>query len=646
MRMHHSVLALMVATLAACSSSVDSDPNVEPIGQSAASATTTGGGIFSGLTVDTTGALHKVVVTSSVPLIVNSPYYGITILQNGSDVSDDISDVAVATGTPESGSAWSYTFATKKFAPTDTVEVRLNNAQRAVPGHYVAVPEVGSSVDDLYQRLVDCQGDAVPGPNGAGDCAGQPKMPNLVAGVKGFSRRYQPRDIVSPSGDSADFSSVFADAKFMAKNGKKLNVIFTLKTFNKPTVYPGDGANRTFAIADDRWHPELPVTDRNRGRNREVHVYYRLPTADPKAPPPLVEVAHPDTKPLTTETNKFWFSSGATAITLGFVPLVGSEIQVVYARDPFPAYVWNTMDPKPYGWFAGSNPDHQSFGFVHKPWETTAQAWLASFMKTFRDQWDAAIVNDDRDGAPPTLATAIESVTLQETANTLANEAYDNDDWTVRNKNIDGLAEYAKTLARAVRGRALPELLINQVAGQNKNRLNASAKNEGLRELANKIIPWGARLGGPDLMNFDTGKIDIPNEDYGSGGLEFGVYDVIHREQHNRALTMIWAQNDSHAEGKPGGGFFTMEDQYKKAQSPIGVPVWSPTAGVQYYGLEAEYVFWNITPKKYAAASGWQDSFRVIANHPTIQTTGNNRNRWRRLDTTVPIPAQWVKRQP
>lgn len=640
MQLRHPVLAFLVLTSVACNSLEDVGAGEqETIDQSTAEATTSGGNCWNGLIVDTSAALHKVKVTSSQPLAVNSPFLGITVLQNGVDITNDITNIRVANGTWESGTGWEYTFATKKFSGTDTIEVRLNNTQRALPGHYVAVPEGWGTVQGLHKRLVDCEGASVSGPNGQGDCANEPKMPNLVANVKGFSNRYRPRDLVSPSGSAFNFKAVFDDAKFLSEKGKRLNVIFTVKSFGAPKIYTGNGLNRTFAIDNPGWQPNLPASDPNKGRPREVHVYVRAPHAPNSALPPLVEVAHPDTSPPAASTNRFWFSNSGASVTLGFAPPAGSEVHVAYSPDPFPAYVWDTMTPKPYGWYAGNNPDHQSFGFIHKPWEQTARTWMASFMKAFRKAWDQSIAND---GLP---ANAIESITLQESSNAIATDLYATD-WTIRNRNIDGLAEYAKILARTVRGRAISELLINQVIGQNKNSSNEPAINAGLRELANKIIPWGTRLGGPDLFNFDTGPTDIPEGNYGNSGLEFGVYDAVHREQHNRALTMVWAQNDSHWEQRPAGGFFSMEDQYKKAQRPIGTNVWGPTPTVQYKGLEAEYIFWNMTPQENPNAFGWADTLRVIAAHPTIQTTVNHRNLWRRAADGTTIDAQWVKKQP
>ena len=83
-----------------------------------------------------------------------------------------------------------------------------------------------------------------------------------------------------------------------------------------------------------------------------------------------------------------------------------------------------------------------------------------------------------------------------------------------------------------------------------------------------------------------------------------------------------------------------------KEQRRVESNGWGQTPTVQYKGLDEEYVFWNSTPKKYPSASGWQDALRVIAAHPTLQPTMNNRNLWRRATDEVEIASQWVKRQP
>ena len=66
--------------------------------------------------------------------------------------------------------------------------------------------------------------------------------------------------------------------------------------------------------------------------------------------------------------------------------------------------------------------------------------------------------------------------------------------------------------------------------------------------------------------------------------LEDKVYQFVHRDQHDKALTMIWHQNASYAEPDDLGGFYTPAQQFEKAQR--GDTDTQPASGKP--GLEAE----------------------------------------------------------
>ncbi len=160
--------------------------------------------------------------------------------------------------------------------------------------------------------------------------------------------------------------------------------------------------------------------------------------------------------------------------------------------------------------------------------------------------------------------------------------------------------------------------------GQLLNHIPGGNATGALQKLAIAIIAWGARLEGPDLFN------DEPS-------LEDNVYEKVHRALHDQALTMIRQQNASYREPS-GDGFYTPAQQYEKArrgiadtQTPSGTP-----------GLEAEYVFWNMTLSSGVGYS-WKDALPVIAANPIIQSTGINRHRWRRVDYST-IPDQSLER--
>ncbi len=564
MRIHLSFLILLGCLPAACVASSDANDADEEIGRETSAAST----VWSSL--ETTA--NTLIINSSQALDVNAPFYGIQVDLNGQDITDDITDIKTLSPT-----SWRYTFGTKKVNKSgDSITVSLKNAQLAVPGHYLALGWGAKTVAAVSKRLQDCQA-------GVGECAGGAPMPGLVNAVKGVSVRYTPRSLATAGG--YDFAPVFAAASAAKAAGLRLHVMFTTKTFSQENLFSGNGSTSSFAIPGG-WSP-------TGGRNREVHVYVKN-----------VEVPR---------ITGFVFNADRTKVTLLNPPAPGAKVVVAYAPDPFPESAW-AASPPIGGWYVGANPGHLNFGFVHAPWRSTCVAWMKDFMGQFQSQWDEAL-NDN-----PGLAQSIEAVSMQETSTTLGGPDY------TAEKYIDGLTEYTKFLARAVRRRAVHEQLINGIAGSNV------PLGQGLADLSTAIIPWGARLAGPDLFNDNTG----PN---GTTGLEFSVYQRVHREQHDRALTMIWAQNDTYSEPKPGGGFFTMKQQFEKAKKGAGD---SSTAG-GHKGLEAEYVFWNMTNPS-NGGYGWKDALRVIAQNPTIQTSGNDRNRWRNASSKAPIADQTLTR--
>ena len=522
-------------------------------------------------------------VNSSEDLIVNSPFYGIQVTRNGIDITDDIDGITALSPT-----SWRYTFKTQTLnASGDTISVSLQNAQLAVPGHYVTVRgsgySTGNTPQHLYQVLSDCE------EGNKGQCVGESPIPGLLAAIKGFSRRYVPRDLVNPDG-SYNFSSIFNDAAFLASKGLKLHVEFTVKTFARVgstiLTYSGDGATTHFTIS----------TQWDQGRNREVHVYVGNGS--------------------TAVDTPFTFSADRTEVVLATAPPAGIDnVAVAYARDPFPEAAWQ-LNPPVGGWYRGLHPVHPGVGFVHAPWRPTAVAWMKDFLYQFQVQWTAAIA------ANPAIARTIEAISTEETANSLGGPDYSEAQYRA------GLVEYSKFFARAVRRRALHEQLMNQIPG-------GSSPQQPLIDLAAAIIPWGARLGGPDLFNDETGASQ-------TGGLEFGAYEYVHRGFHNQALTMIWAQNDSFKELKPNGvDYYTMAEQFQKAQKAVTDP---STAG-GHLGIESEYVFWNMTTKKTGDPwFDWKNALPVIAANPVIQISGNDRNLWRRQSTGAAIVDQSVTR--
>lgn len=537
----------------------DAAPDVE--GGSDADGGPTGGVWSSFSTADKTLTL-----VSSEALVVSSPFYGIEVQKNGVDITDDIVELETLSAT-----SWRYTFGTQTLdAPGDSISISLENAQLASQGHFVAVREgataAANTPEGMYQLLSDCQ------TGNKGPCLGEPPIPGLLAAVKGLSRRYLPRDIETAPG-VYDFSSVFADATFVASKGLKLHVMFTVRTFARSSSYDGDGSTKAFAIP----------TGWDKARDREVHVY----------------VNGVDTP--------FGFNGVKTQVVLASAPPVGTgNVDVHVATDPFPEHTWQ-MSPPVGGWYAGNGGN---YGFVHAPWRQTCVDWMGGFMREFREQWTLEIAKS------PALEHAIDAISVQETANGLGGPGYTEAAYRA------GLVEYAKHNARAVRRRAIHGQLMNQIMG---------GGNQALVELAVAIVPWGARLEGPDLFNANTGST-------GNAGLEFGVYEHVHRKQHELALTMIWAQHDSYSEPKPGGGFFTPLEQFEKGQKAVDD---SSTAG-GYLGLEAESIFWNMTQ----AATGFdfKDALPVIAAHPVIQTQGTDRNRWRFASSGAPIPDQSLTR--
>jgi hypothetical protein len=503
-------------------------------------------------------------LTSTEPLLVNSPFFGIEVRKNGEDITEDIEHVETLSPT-----SWRYTFGAEVMnTPGDTIEISLQNANVAVPGHYVAVRNnAADDVPKTYTMLSQCQ-------EGTGPCAGAP-IPGLLAAVKGMSKRYMPRDLQSGPG-VYDFSPVFEDAAFLAARGMKLHVMFVVKSFGIDSFHDGDGARKAFPVPA-KWEKQ---------RKRELHVY----------------VAGVDTP--------FTFDATKANVVLATAPPSGNDnVNVVYARDPFPEYLWAATPPVG-GWYVGAGGPHTdgngSHGIAHAPWRTTCTDWMHDFTRAFRQHWDAAIAAD------PSLAGAIESISVQETANALGGPGYSEAAYRA------GLLEYAKANARAVRRRAMFGQLFNQIPGGNQN--------DALALLATAIVPWGARLEGSDLFN------DEPS-------LEDKVYQLIHRDQHQKALTMIWHQNASYREPDGQGGHYTPAEQFEKArrgiadtQTPSGTP-----------GLEAEYVFWNLTINS-GSAYDYRDALRVIAANPVIQTRGNQRHRWRRASNYAAIREQSLSR--
>lgn len=502
-------------------------------------------------------------VVSSEPLIVNAPYFGIEVRRNGVDVTDDIVDIK-----QQSPTSWLYTFASEDLdTPGDRIRVSLQNRPLASPGHYVAVrdgSQQGNTVQGMYELLAQCQ-------NGQGPCAGSPPLPGLLVAVKGLSRRYTPRDLELAPG-VYDFSPVFADAAFLASVGMRLHVMFSFKSFASQMLFDGDGATKSFAIP----------TGWDKDREREIHVY----------------VADIDTP--------YRFDATRTHVVLSSAPPDGTDnVAVTYARDPFPEYTWHLAAPVG-GWYTGAGgPNtghHGSHGFAHAPWRATCVEWMRNFMAAFEQQWTDAIA------ANPALANAIESLSILETANAVGGPDYNEADYRA------GLLEYAKSAARAVRRRAMFGQLFNQIPG--------GGANNAIGLLANAIIPWGARLEGPDLFNNEP-------------SLEDKVYQRVHRDLHYRALTMIWHQNASYQEHDEHGGYYTPAQQFLKAKR--GIADTRTAAGTP--GIEAEYVFWNMTQSK-GPGFDWTAALPVIAANPVIQTWGNDRYLWRTADERMPIPDQ------
>lgn len=531
---------------------------------------------------------------SSEPLLVNSPFYGIEVRKNDVDITDDIVHVEVLTNT-----SWRYTFGTQVLNTAGaTLSVSLQNKALATPGHYVAARGYGKAADvqGTYQLLVDCQA-------GVGDCASVGAMPGLLSAIKGVSSRYEPRSLETAQG-VYNFSTIFNDAAFLASKGKKLHVMFTVKTFSIKALYTGDGSNRYFDIPSN-WDGD---------RTREVHVYVKdYSGAKPKFVETTAFTINKATSPRRVEL--------ATAPPAPPAPLPGDPVDknvlVSYARDPFPEYTWQ-MNPSMAAWFEGTggpstgNDVTGSQGFVHKPWEKNCVDWMRNFMAAFQKQWIDAIAA----GTVP--ADAIEAVSIQETANSLVNsgnaQAY-----------RAGLLEYAKFNARAVRRRALHGQLFNQIPGGGIDPMTGLAVDslpKALSAHARSVIPWGARLEGPDLFNDEA-------------SLEDKVYQVVHRDLREQALTMIWQQNASYSEPhlidpitKVVLSYYSPLEQFVKAQ--LGALDMGTASGKP--GLESEYVFWNLTVQPASAKTpyDWKDALKVIAAHPAIQTTGNDRYRWRR----------------
>ena len=553
---------------------------------------------------------NTLTLTSSEPLVVNAPFFGIEVRKNGADITDDIQNVETLSPT-----SFRYTFGSAALnQPGDSISISLQNRALATPGHYVAVR---NTVQNMYQLLTNCQ-------TGTGTCIGTP-VPGLLASVKGMSRRYEPRNIETAPG-VYDFSSIFDDAAYLAARGMKLHVMFTLKSFGTELLYSGNGSNRFFDISSE-WDIVL-------GLDREVHVYLKDFSTNPHS---FVE-----TTGFTLDRSS---SPAKVVMTVAppspQAPLPGDPVErnvlVVYGRDPFPAYTWN-LSPPIAGWYAslpgvvgpGSGKEETgTHGFVHMPWNSTCVDWVRNFTAAFQTQWTTAIANGT------IQSDAIESISIQETANVLVNSSN-------AGAYRAGLLEYAKFNAKAVRRRALHGLLMNQIPGGGTNPLTGAAvttNQQSLTAHANSIIPWGSRLEGPDLHN---------NEDT----LETKVYQLVHRDLRNKALTMIWHQNASYKALKnplnPSAGYYNPAEQFVKAQR--GVLDTSTASGTP--GIEAEYVFWNMTTKKLPNTTDpsedpwyyFRDALPVIAANPVIQTSGNDRYLWRRVANGTPIGDQTISR--
>ena len=531
-------------------------------------------------------------LTSSEPLKANAPFFGIEVRRNGVDITDNIVNVEALTAT-----SWRYTFQGPTLnTPGATISISLKNTALASPGHYVAVRGYGAAagVQGTYQLLQDCQA-------GIGECAGKGAKPGLLAAVKGLSARYSPRDLETAPG-VYNFSEIFTDAKFLADQGKKLHVMLRFKSFGTNNLYDGTGSQRDFEIkrsldGQDAWDGD---------RTREVHVYVKNAAGVWNEAP-------------------FVFFAAGTVARLNTAPPAGTgNVNVVYSRDPFPESAWHTTPPIA-SWYVGVGGQNNgtgdtggSHGHVYAPWRSTTLTWLRTFMTDFKNQWNTAVAA----GTVP--ADAIESVSIQETANSLGDltaPTYDST-YTVAAYRA-GLFELGKLTARAVRRKALFGQLFNIIPQGN----SASA----MPGLANDIILWGARLEGPDLFNADIGP----------GGLETNVYENVHRAFNDRALTMIWQQNASYSEPiGTSGNFYTPAQQFDKARS--GITDSSTPGGT--LGLQAEYMFWNIPTKAPKGPLTFLDALPVIAANPVIQTTPNDHYRWRRAATSTPIADQEITR--
>ena len=523
-------------------------------------------------------------LASSEPLKANSPFFGLEVRKNGVDITDDIVNVESL-----STSSWRYTFGTQALdTPGANISVSLQNRTLATPGHYLAVGDgQAGTVQGLYQIVADCQA-------GTGACAGKGALPGLLAAVKGMSERYTPRDIETAPG-IYNFTKVFSDAAFLTSKGMKLHVMFTVKSFAKNTLYDGTGTTVAF---------DIPRAANGSGgwdgvRSREVHVYVK------------------DIAGQFKDTQAFQFNAARTQVVLNTPPPAGTKnILVVYSRDPFPEYTWQ-MNPPVAGWYDGAGGQNNdsaegggSHGFVHAPWRANTVAWMRSFMAAFETQWSAAV-------AKGLASNAFESISVQETANALSET---DPTYTVAGYRA-GLLEYAKANAKAVRRRALHGQLFNMIPQGNADKAMAG--------LSNDIIPWGARLEGPDLFNDEQ-------------ALETNVYENVHRAFHDRAMTMIWHQNASFAEHVgTSTAFYSPAQQFIKAQRAINDT--STPSGTR--GLEAEYVFWNMTLKApMGSPQTWIDAFPVIASNPTIQAASSDRTLWRRASNGAPIGDQTLSK--
>ena len=330
-------------------------------------------------------------------------------------------------------------------------------------------------------------------------------------------------------------------------------------------------------------------------------------------------------KNATGDWNKapFNFNAARTQVILNTAPAWGTKnVNVVYARDPFPEYVWQ-MSPPVASWFNGQGGQNNgaaaaggNHGHVYAPWRANTVTWLRSFMGAFQTQWNNAIAAGLSD-------SAIESVTIQETANPLGDlgsAGYDST-YTAAGYRA-GLFELSKATARAVRRKAL--------FGQMFNMIPQGNDTAAMGGLSSDIILWGARLEGSDLFN------DEP-------ALEDNVYQNVHRAFNDKAMTMIWQQNASYAE-KIGStsNFYTPAQQFIKAQR--GVNDTSTPGGMR--GLQAEYMFWNMTTDAPLGSplTFVKDAVPVIAANPTVQTSGNDRYLWRRAINATPIADQTISK--